>query len=159
LIAYWPKVITKGGGITGANGHVMDIMATCIDLGKANYPKSYKGRPLPTPEGHSLLPILQGTDCKGQQTMYWNRAGLWRAVREGKWKLVSPDYTMQYNPWRANRKGRAVQRPPSNPDTLWELYDMEDDRTEVRNLASEHPGRVRRMAEMYRRWAKRVSVR
>lgn len=40
LIAFWPKGINKGkGGITNQPGHVIDIMATCIDLAKAKYPK------------------------------------------------------------------------------------------------------------------------
>ena len=40
----------------------------------------------------------------------------------------------------------------------WELYDMEEDRTELHNLADQYPERVKDMAARYREWAKRVGV-
>jgi arylsulfatase len=40
----------------------------------------------------------------------------------------------------------------------WELYDMEIDRTEMHDLAAQHPDRVRDMTEQYHAWAKRCGV-
>ena len=40
----------------------------------------------------------------------------------------------------------------------WELYDMETDRTEMHDLADQHPERVRAMTEQYLAWAKRCGV-
>ena len=76
----------------------------------------------------------------------------------GNWKLVSPDYSIQYNPWRADRIGRDLEDPPTDPYSLWELYDLEADRTEQTNLAEKYPDRVREMIEMYEAWEKRVRV-
>lgn len=84
---------------------------------------------------------------------------LWRAVRRGRWKLVSPDHTYQYNPWRSDRKGRVLRRPPADLDQLWELYDIEADRTETNNLASRHPDRVKKLATLYADWDRRVTGR
>ncbi len=40
MIAHWPSVIKKNvGGFTSETGHVMDIMATCLDIAGAEYPK------------------------------------------------------------------------------------------------------------------------
>ena len=55
-------------------------------------------------------------------------------MREGTWKLVS-----------------------RFPDA-WELYDMEQDRTERHDLADLHPDRVRKWPGDYAAWAKRVGV-
>jgi len=158
LIAYWPKIITEGGRITDDVGHVIDIMATCIDIGAAQHPRSYKGREVSAPHGRSLLPVLKGEERQGETALFWNQRGLWRAVRQGQWKLVSPDHTIQYNPWRPDRKGRVVHQPPRDPDTLWELYDIKADRGELLNLADQHPERVRQMADMYRRWEMRCEA-
>src|SRR5207244_13654968 len=48
LIAHWPAVIRKGGHMTDQPGHVIDIMATCLDMAGASYPTEFQGRkPLP----------------------------------------------------------------------------------------------------------------
>ena len=157
LIAYWPDVIRPGGAIARDMGHVIDIMATCVDVAGARYPTSYEGRPIPLCEGRSLLPVFQGNKRKGHEALFWNQAGRWRAVRMGKWKLVSPDHTIQYNPWRADRKGRLIRPAADDPDTSWELYDMRADRTEQHNLARKFPSRVQRMAAAYSAWERRTA--
>jgi arylsulfatase A-like enzyme len=134
LIAYWPAVITQRNILTHQVGHVMDVMATCLDVAGAPYPKTYGGREITALEGNSLLPIFQGHERQPHEAIYWEHEGN-SAVRKGKWKLVSkyPDY--------------------------WELHDMEADRTEQRDLAAQDPARVKEMAALYERWAKRVGVR
>lgn len=155
LIASWPRVIRQRGGITREVGHIIDVMATCVDLAGANYP----GRTgMPPLEGVSLRPIFEGGQLKRSQPLFWNHRGTWRAVREGRWKLVSPDRTVQYNPWRANRRGRRIRPVPADLDSLWELYDVEADRTERHDLAEKYPGRVARLADLYKAWERRTSV-
>ncbi|MFN4258282.1 MAG: arylsulfatase [Gemmataceae bacterium] len=133
LIAYWPEVITKGGGLTHQPGHVIDIMATCLDVTGAEYPKTFKDKPITPLEGKSLLPILQGKQRAGHEAIFWEHEGN-RAVRQGKWKLV------------------ARHRQP------WELYDLNADRTEMNNLAAKHPEKVQEMASLYDQWAQRAGV-
>lgn len=168
LIAYWPDVISKRGEITQTVGHVIDIMATCVEIAGTTYPHSHHGRKITPLEGHSLLPQLRKYDFfAGNSTaatepwqtrpLCWNQQGLWRAVRLGRWKLVSPDHTHQYNPWRETGKGRVIREPPSDTNTLWELYDMEADRTELKNLAHSNPARVKQLAALYAAWQQRVS--
>ena len=67
------------------------------------------------------------------ETFFWEHEGN-RAVREGKWKLVS--------------------RHPN----AWELYDIEADRTELDDLAARFPVIVQDLAQAYERWAKQCNV-
>ena len=60
--------------------------------------------------------------------------GLDRAVRAGNWKLVS--------------------RHPGK----WELYDMNDDRTELIDLAAKNAPKVEELASLYDGWAQRCGV-
>jgi arylsulfatase A-like enzyme len=153
LIAYWPKVIKEGGRVTQQVGHIMDIMPTCLEVAGATYPDSRKGRELMPLEGRSLLPILQGKERRGHEALYW-QFGECRAVRKGKWKLVSPhpnprfgvDYFAEGD--AANREG--------NKEIPWELYDLKSDRTERINLASQLPDQVREMANLFATWSARV---
>jgi arylsulfatase len=133
FIAYWPAVIKQKNKIVKQTGHVIDLMATCLDAGGVAYPKTYQGRTIKPLEGLSLKPIFEGKQRKGHDTLFWEHEGN-RAVREGRWKLVS-------------------KYPGS-----WELYDVEADRTELNNLASSDPSRVERMASLYDAWAKRSGV-
>jgi len=60
MIAHWPKGIKKNVGKTTPEiGHVMDIMATCIDMAGATYPTKYKGNDIIPLEGKSLVPIFK----------------------------------------------------------------------------------------------------
>jgi arylsulfatase A-like enzyme len=133
MIAHWPALIRQGGTLTSQIGHEIDIMATCLDVAGADYPSSHRGHSILPLEGKSLLPILEGRQREGHSALFWEHEGN-SAVRAGKWKLVArhADY--------------------------WELYDMEEDRTEMHNLVDQYPERVKDIAEQYRVWAKRVGV-
>jgi arylsulfatase len=109
LIAYWPAVIKNAGSLTHQTGHIIDIMATCLDIAGIKYPKIFKGKELIPLEGKSLLPIFKGRSREGHEAIYWEHEGN-RAVRQDKWKLV------------------AAHKGP------WELYDLEADRTELHSL-------------------------
>ncbi len=134
LIAHWPAVIKQKGKLTHQSGHVIDIMATCCDVAGAPYPKSYNGSRITPLEGKSLLPIFEGRTREGHDAIYWEHEGN-RAIRVRRWKLVA--------------KGR------NGP---WELYDLQKDRSETQNLAERLPERTKKMAEMWRAWAKRTNV-
>ncbi len=132
LIAHWPLHMTAQGELCHQPGHLIDIMATCIDVAGAKYPSRYKGHKITPMEGKSLLPTFDNKSIQ-REALYWEHEGN-RAIRKGKWKLVS------------KYPGR------------WELYDLEADRTEMNNLADKHPELVRELAAMYNAWAKRSFV-
>lgn len=132
LIAHWPEVIAEND-ITHQTGHIMDLMATFIDISGAEYPETKDGQQITPIEGRSLLPIFQGETREGHEAIYWEHEGN-RAVRQENWKLVSVD------------------------NGEWELYDMEGDRTEMNNVVEEYPEKASRMAEMWEEWAVRSNV-
>lgn len=132
LIVHWPARIPDGGGIVGETAHVVDLMATALDAAGAAHPPSLAGnRSIPV-EGVSLLPAFQAQPLD-REAVFWEHEGN-RAVRSGKWKLVS-----RY------------------PDE-WELYDLVADRTEANDLALAEPERVAALAALWDAWAARTGV-
>jgi arylsulfatase len=82
LIACWPRVIRRAGTLTRQAGHLVDLMATFVDVSEARYPAA--ATPM---EGRSLRPVFEGRTI-GERKLYWEHEGN-RAARHGKWKLVS----------------------------------------------------------------------
>ncbi len=133
FIAYWPAGIKKPNVTTRQVGHIVDVMATCLDAAGASYPGSFKGKEIAPLEGKSLLPVFQGETRPGHEALFWEHEGN-KAVRQGKWKLVS------------QHPGR------------WELYDVEADRTELNDLAQKHPDKVKELVALHGAWAERCGV-
>jgi len=135
LIVHWPAGIAaaRRGKLEPQAGHLIDLMATCVALSGAAYPREYQGRPIKPMEGISLAPAFQGKPLKRAEPLFWEHESN-RAVREGRWKLVA----------KANQP--------------WELYDMEQDRTEMHDLAAGHPEEVRRLSAKWEAWASRANV-
>lgn len=135
LIAHWPAGLSEDerGKLNATPSHLIDIMATCVELGRASYPTTYGEQPILPLEGISLAPTFQGKEALRKVPIYWEHEGN-RAIRIGEWKLVSK-----------HPKG-------------WELYNIDIDRTETNDLADQQPARVEDMAKQWDAWAARVGV-
>jgi arylsulfatase len=131
LIAHWPAGIKAPNRLTKQVGHVIDLMATCVDISGAVYPKKYWDNSIIPAEGQSIRPVFENNTFK-HNPIGWEHEGN-RGFRDGKWKLVAK----------------------SND---WELYDVEQDRSEINNLASVYPGITNELIEKYTKWASRVGV-
>ncbi len=127
LIVHWPHEIQRGGEFREHPSHLIDIMATCVDLAGARYPDSFKGKEIIPMQGTSLVPAFKN-EAIAERPIYWEHEGN-RALRLGKWKLVA-----------------RYKRP-------WELYDMDADRAETNNLIEQHPERANKMIEQWHNWA------
>ncbi len=134
LVAHWPAGIRQRGELTHQVMHVTDIMATCLDLAGAAYPQAFAGKPITPMAGKSLVPIFRGETREPHERLYWEHMNN-KAVREGNWKLV------------ASKTGD------------WELYDLEADRTELRDLSEKEPARAAAMLQAWKTWADATGVR
>jgi arylsulfatase len=132
---HWPKGIPKSrdGKLEKQPGHLIDIMATCVDVSGAKYPAELQGQKIKPMQGLSLIPAFEGKRLNRKKPIFWEHESN-RAVRDGKWKLVA------------------------KADAPWELYDMEKDRTEMHDLASKNPDKVKALAAKWDAWAARSDV-
>jgi arylsulfatase len=134
MIAYWPAGIKlPKGSIVSRTGHVMDFMATFVELAKAQYPAMYKGNNITPLQGTSLVSAFRSTNAKGYDTLFNEHFGA-RYVRAEGWKMVS----------RRNDS--------------WHLFRIEDDESELNDLASKHPEVVRKLDQLWQDWAKSNQV-
>jgi arylsulfatase len=134
LIAHWPAGLTRHGAVEKQPGHVIDIMATCVDLAGAAYPAERDGVKITPLQGVSLVPAFAGQPLHRASPLFFEHEGN-RAVRDGKWKLVA-----------------------KNPGGKWELYDTETDRTEMHDLAEKNPEMRQQLVAKWEAWAKADGV-
>ena len=133
LIAHWPKGISAKNELRRHPSHLIDLMATCIDVSGAEYPKQVGGKAIKPMEGHSLAPAFAGK-ALDREAIYWEHEGN-RAIRVGDWKLVA--------------KGRNGK---------WELYDLSKDRVEMNDLSKVEPKRAMELQAMWQVYAERADV-
>jgi arylsulfatase A-like enzyme len=128
LIVHWPAGIKRPGSITEQPGHIIDLMATFMDLSGGKPPAEDEGQPLPPLPGLSLRPIFAGEQRVPHEALYFHLFDH-RAVRVGDFKLASD--------W-----GRP-----------WQLFNLAADRTELNDLAAAQPERVLELEKSWTDWA------
>lgn len=135
LIVHWPAGIpaARRDQLERQPGHLIDLMATCLDAAGAKYLRLRDGKSVTPLAGVSLRPAFAGEPIGRKQPLFWEHEGN-RAIRDGDWKLVS-------------KHGQP-----------WELYDLARDRTEQQDLTSSEPTRAKQMAEQWQAWADKVGV-
>ncbi|KAI5302160.1 hypothetical protein KEM56_000971 [Ascosphaera pollenicola] len=130
-------------GIEHAFSTVMDILPTIIDLAGISHPApTYKGRTVVAPKGKSWLPYLKSRSATKaihdtDYTHGWELFGR-QAVRKGKWKIL-------------------LINPPFGPGE-WQLYDLESDPGETKDLRDQHPEKVKELLAAWDEYVKDVGV-
>ena len=88
LVAHWPKGIAPKlrGKFEHQPSHLIDLMATCVDLANADYPKQVKGKEIIPLQGVSLKPAFSGGKLERKNPIFWEHEGIGQSVSEnGNW--------------------------------------------------------------------------
>jgi arylsulfatase len=133
LIAFWPKGISAKNDLRQESSHLIDLMATCVDLAGAEYPKEYKGNKIQAMEGRSLVPGF-AKDRDDDRILMFEHYGR-AAIRKGDWKLVRLGFK-----------------------NVWELYHIPNDRVELNDLSKEKPEMAAKLKELWFKHAKRTKI-
>lgn len=129
MIAHWPQGIKASNQWRARPSHVIDIVPTILELAGSSWP--FEAESLPKLDsalrGESFLSSLTNDAEQGRNAPLWWLHEDNKAIREGQWKAVAA-------------KGED-----------WQLYDLNADRAETNDLASQQPGRVK---ELVTKWEK-----
>ena len=136
LIAHWPKGIADKGGIRHHFHHVTDITPTILDIVGVAPPETVNGHAQMPIHGTSLaytFPAAAKDEKTRKQSQYFEMFGH-RGIWADGWKAVA--YHEPETPFEQDR---------------WELYHLDKDFSECRDLAADKPEKLREMIELW--WA------
>lgn len=148
----WDKILKKGT-TTNQMGTAIDILPTLLDACEVPVPQNVKL------DGKSLLPLWKGeVDTLDERTYFVQMhygpipfKYMHFSARTQKYKLVSPH----------NFPHGIVHQPTDfelkNVLKNLELYDVENDPSERKNIAQQHPEIVERLLEEYDDWFDEVT--
>ncbi|MCC5808204.1 MAG: sulfatase [Opitutales bacterium] len=144
----WPA-----GGVAGARRIAapvsnVDILPTLLDLAGLPQPDNL--------DGISLAPILRGeavADPERPVFGIYHNSGI-RSVRISAWKLIR---NFAAEPYAEIPPATLANRKPLHPRPPVELYDLAADPHEFKNLATEHPEKVRALDRPLAEWMRAVN--
>ncbi|RAV30263.1 arylsulfatase [Sinomicrobium soli] len=141
FIVHWPQK-TDGrlnNSFAKDYGHIIDVMATCVDVAGAKYPEVYKGKRITPMQGKSLLPNIEGKSRPRGKIFWEHEANI--ALRDGRWKMVAKTAS-------DHKFSKSALR----------LYDLEADPAETRDLSSRYPERLEQMYKSWQAWGEEINV-
>lgn len=134
-----PFVISwAAGGIGGGDrrrqyAHIADLAPTLFELLDIEPLLQRHGTPVKAMTGHSMVPTLRSSEAPAQRNeAVYEMIGHRGFYRDG-WEIVT------------------LHQPMTGfDDSEWELYDLSVDRTELRDLAAQHPDKLAELAEAWK---------
>jgi arylsulfatase A-like enzyme len=136
LIVAWPNGISASGELRHQYCHATDIVATIYDCLGVELPDTVKGYPQLPLEGVSLRSTFEDGDAPTpKESAFFSMLGS-RAIWHRGWKAVAV-HPAAPSDWSHFAEDR------------WELYNTETDRTEMHDLADQHPEHVRTLVDLW----------
>ena len=147
FVVRWPDGIKARNAVRSQYAHVIDLMPTVLDAAGIPAPKTVNGVEQQRIDGISLRPTFDGPNG-GQRTQYYELMGS-RAIYKNGW--LANTYPIRM-PWEDQ------PAPGSDPTYRWELYDLDHDYSQSRDLAAKYPDKLREMQAVFDAEAKRNRV-
>lgn len=138
FIVHWPAGFEAKGEVRTQFAHVVDVVPTVLDLLNMTIPVSINGVSQAPVEGVSFASTFDDADVELQrEAQYFEMVGR-RAIYHDGWRA--------YSPWEF---GQEITAASLESDTEWMLFHIDEDFSESRNVADQHPEKV---AELERLW-------
>jgi len=153
MVVSWPNGIKDQGGFREQFTHVIDIVPTILEVTGIPAPETVDGIKQAPIEGTSFAYTFDKANAKApskHKIQYFEMMGQWALYNEG-WLLSTK---VNRAPWQAFG--------PANPDPLnnqvLELYNLNEDFSQNKDLAKQYPDKVRVMKNQFIEEAKKYQV-
>jgi len=140
LVVHWPNGIKAKGEVRNQYHHIADIAPTILDAAGIEMPKTYNSVEQQPLDGISMKYAFNDPDAPNRkQRQYYEMFGN-RAIWVDGWKAVT--LHAKRMPWDLN-----VTLPFEQDE--WELYHVAEDFSESKNLAEQHPDKLKELQKIF----------
>jgi arylsulfatase len=159
MVVAWPKRIKRSGDIRSQFTHVIDVGPTILEAAGIPEPKVVDGIGQEPMDGTSFLYTFDDPKAAERHTtQYFEMFGSRGMYKDGWWAASRPKRI----PWDVSPETLKPFGPEADwdpdRDVGWELYNLAEDFTQAKNLAPEHPDKVKELQELWWREAERNRV-
>ena len=123
-VVSWPKGIAAHGEVRSQYVHAVDVVPTLYGLLGIEPPEVLKGYTQNPIEGESFVPSLTDPAAPEKRTQFYSMLGMRAIYHDG---------------WLANTLHPPISGWGNFDKDEWELYKLNEDRAQTRNVAAEHP--------------------
>jgi arylsulfatase A-like enzyme len=144
LIVKWPQKLQPDAEPRTQFHHVIDIVPTIYEILGITAPDMVNGIPQEPIDGVSLAYSLDDADAPGRLiTQYFEIMGS-RAIYSNGWMASALGPRLPWVPGLP--PGIRTWTPDDDP---WELYHLDEDWSQARDLAAEHPEKLAQLKELF----------
>ena len=144
LVIHWPKGIKAKGEVRHQYHHSTDIVATILDVIGLEMPKVYRGVEQYPLNGVSMrYSFDDATAATHKKTQYYEMLGT-----RGIW----------HDGWKAAALHAPISGVGHFDKDVWELYHVDSDYSESKNLAKENPEKLKELIDLWFSEAKKNFV-
>lgn len=151
MVVTWPSRISDSGGLRSQFSHVNDIAPTILQAAGLEMPTQVGGVEQVPMDGTSLLYSFDDADAPERHTTQYFEVFGHRSIYHRGWMASAHHGGV---PWSV---GRPSASRPFDED-VWELYHLDEDFSQARDLATEKSEMLRRMQKVFDDEAARVGI-
>jgi arylsulfatase A-like enzyme len=134
LIVTWPKGIAARGEVRHQYLHAVDVVPTLYDALGIEPPDVLKGYTQSPIEGESFAASFTDRGAPGRETQFYSMLGMRALYHQG---------------WLATALHPPISGWSHFEHDRWELYDLRTDRTQMHDVAREHPDRLEELKGLW----------
>ena len=135
MVIHWPKGIKAKGEMRHQYHHSTDVVPTILEVVGLEMPKVYRGVDQYPVNGVSMRYSFDSAKAPTKkERQYYAMLGT-----RGIWE----------NGWKASAVHAPISGKGHFDEDRWELYHVDEDRAESRNLADEHPEKLQELIKVW----------
>ena len=148
MVVSWPRGIKPDAAIRSQFTHVIDVGPTVLEVIGIPEPTSVDGIAQEPMDGTSFAYTFDDATAPARHTVqYFEVLGARAMYKDGWWACTRLDKApWDMSPETMKRFAPGVFDPDAD---VWELYDLGTDFSQARNVAAEHPERLKELQDLF----------